>query len=272
MPSAFDVQPSLENRYRARGVLFADTALRVGTKLAAASMTDNPIVRDAWGRPFLPGSTLKGAVRMAVERLVPTLNLPGVRSCGMAAGSRIDCVSVQEGRRREAQELADGALAEFLSEHTCTTCRLFGSPVQAGRVFFADLAAEPGWDAPAELRDGAPIDRDTERAYERRRFDYEVVAAGTPFRCEIAAENLSDAELGLLALGVLELVHGHVVLGGGKSRGLGRCHLELEAVERVRFAPEFRAEILAYVRDGSMADVGPAAPFLAERVDALVSA
>lgn len=271
MPNPADVQPRLENRYRIRGVLFTDTAVRVGTKLAAASMTENPIARDVWGRPFLPGSTLKGAIRMAVERLVPTLNLPGMRSCGFAAGSRVDCVSVQEGRRREAQELADGALAEFLSEHTCDTCRLFGSPLQAGRVLFADLAAEPGWEALAELRDGAPIDRDTERAYERRRFDFEVVPAGTPFRCEIAAENLSDPDLGLLALGVLELVHGQVVLGGGKSRGLGRCHVEIEAVERVRFGPDYRAEVLAYAREGSMADVGPAVPFLTERVDVLLS-
>lgn len=272
MTSATELQPHLDSRLRIRGVLFADTAMRVGTKLAASSMTENPLVRDAWGRPFVPGSTLKGAVRTAVERIASTLNIPGVRSCGLAAGSRVDCVSVQDGRRREARDLANGALADFLSEHTCSTCRLFGSPLQAGRVAFADLVPMPGWEGTVELRDGAPVDRDTERAYERRRFDFEVIPAGTPFRCEIIAESLAPRELGLLALGVLELARGRVVLGGGKSRGLGRCHVEIEAIEQVRFGPDHRAEMLAYLRDGSMADVGPPVPYLQERLDALLLA
>ncbi len=263
----------VDNRYRVRGLLLATSAIRVGSSLAMSGITGNPIARDASGRPYLPGSTLKGAFRGTVERVIPSLNVADLRSCGLSGANRVDCISVSGDRQAQFASLTGDERIVYLRDHLCTTCALFGSPVVAGRVRFADLTLPEGWTDRGEIRDGVAIDRDTDRAIERRRYDIEVLPAGTPFFCTLHAEGLTETDLGILAIGLLELAHGGMVLGGGKSHGFGRCQLEIEAIERVRFGVEHRAEFLAYLRDGSMAptDSTPLA-FLAERLDALLAA
>jgi CRISPR-associated protein Csm3 len=263
---------TLVNRYCVRGVVFADTALHVGARPGAGDMSERPIARDAWGQPYIPGSTLKGALRMTLEQLVPALGLIGVKSCGLQAGSRVDCVSVHDELAKELASTPPDSKDAFLREHLCATCALFGSVAAAGKITVADLALVEGWPGRAELREGVAVDRDTERALDRRRYDLEVLPAGSPFQCGIHAENLSDANLGLLAMALLELVHGHVALGGGRSRGMGRCHLQVEAVERIRFDANYRAEALGYLRDGAMPALDNPLDFLRERLDALLAA
>ncbi len=263
---------TLVNRYRVRGVLIAATALHVGARPGAGDVTERPIARDSWGQPYVPGSTLKGALRMTLEQLIPTLELIGVKSCGLQAGSRVDCVSVQDELFKEYESSAPASKEAFLREHLCATCALFGSVAAGGKLSVADLTLMDSWPGHAELREGVAVDRDTERALDRRRYDMEVLPAGTPFHCAIQAENVTDADLGLLAMALLELVHGHVALGGGRSRGMGRCRLHVEVIERMLFDSGHRAEALAYLRDGTMPALESPLDFLRERLDALLAA
>ena len=71
----------LRGRYRIIGDIVMDTALHIGGH-GTSTITDSPIIRNGDNQPFIPGSSLKGAFRAAVERIVP--NIPRLRTCGLA--------------------------------------------------------------------------------------------------------------------------------------------------------------------------------------------
>ena len=66
----------LENRYVLACDLASETGLHVGTGVASGD-TDSPIILQD-GKPFLPGSSLRGALRSTVERIVQMLNPPAL--------------------------------------------------------------------------------------------------------------------------------------------------------------------------------------------------
>jgi len=60
---------TFENRLRITGELVAVTGVRVGMSAESAmpTATDLPVIKDANGRPFIPGSSLRGAVRAHIN-------------------------------------------------------------------------------------------------------------------------------------------------------------------------------------------------------------
>jgi CRISPR-associated RAMP protein (TIGR02581 family) len=65
---------TLQSRLVVRGRLRVETAVRIGAGRAAPSAdTDLPVMRDAQGMPFIPGSSLKGAMRGWVEAFLRSM-------------------------------------------------------------------------------------------------------------------------------------------------------------------------------------------------------
>jgi len=235
--------------------LVCDTALRVGAGAEALlpTATDLPVVA-VDGRPYIPGSSLRGVLRSHVERFVRALEPRPGR--GQGACDPLNevawCITREAMRdlraeaRRRGQD-GDDWLAQQVWERSCRVCRVFGSPWLASRVRIADLFCSSN--VRPEVRDGVAIDREREAV--RNKFDFEVVPAGTRFRLEIVAENLGAAEeLGVLWLGLQELAAGHVAVGGFKGRGLGRVHLEELRVRYVDAAD--RDALRRYLLRGEM--------------------
>jgi CRISPR-associated protein Csm3 len=256
----------LRTRYRITGRIVMDTALHIGGR-GAATLTDSPVIRDGEGRPFIPGSSLKGAVRAAVERIVP--NLIHLRACGLTDGGNrcLTALPPRDERVNAYQELAksvgrkpnsavrqaidvlgeapldaqglltEDTLVTLLDRHLCDTCKAFGSPYLASALFFHDAPPSEAWrnlpEVPTQVRDGVGIDRNSERAREGIKFDFEVVPPHTSFDFTLLLENPTDRDLGLVALGLQEFIGGMISLGGIRSRGLGRCHLEEVKVQKV---------------------------------------
>ncbi len=62
---------TFDQRLRMEGVLATRTGLHIGAGESGDPLaTDSPVVRDASGAPFVPGSSLKGVVRSATESLL----------------------------------------------------------------------------------------------------------------------------------------------------------------------------------------------------------
>jgi CRISPR/Cas system CSM-associated protein Csm3 (group 7 of RAMP superfamily) len=59
----------LESRLRMTGSLITRTGLRIGAGDGEAVGVDLPVIKDAVGRPFIPGASLKGALRSTIEAL-----------------------------------------------------------------------------------------------------------------------------------------------------------------------------------------------------------
>lgn len=232
----------LDKRYRLRAELVAVSGLRVGAgKSMDAAATDQPVIRDALGQPYIPGSSLKGVLRSGLEAILRSLGRRDFWACGTFENRRrpsqgdaprdpsLDrCVGdadVDQNRKIE--------LAEVL-KRSCTACSLFGSQFLAGRIFIHDLPRASG--SPTEVRDGVGIDRDLGTAQAGIKYDVEVVPVGTRFKLEMLLENVDPLRLALV-LQALQLLHqGELLLGGLTTRGLGRVKLDKVHLEHTNAA------------------------------------
>lgn len=197
--------------------LVAASGVRVGVGRAAGAEagTDLPLLRDHEKNPLIPGSSLKGVLRSAAERLLRPVDR---KVCDPL---RTPCVKATD-------ELDPSALAEKL----CRVCLLFGSHQWAGRIQVGDFVAR---NAKTLVRDGVAIDRRELKAAEGLKYDYEVVAPGASFVGRLRVDDPEDGELGLI-LTLFDLLDaGLITVGGGSSRGLGRLRLaEPPRVTRLR--------------------------------------
>ena len=225
--STFD---RFQNQTRIQATLEMQTALSVGGRSSPEPTgTDLPVMKGPDGVPFIPGSSIKGAVRALAERILRTWNKrPALWACDPFADP---CVSADRKEQvlREAEAQAENpAKAEQIFsqkvwEVSCTACRLFGSPWFAGRVAFKDVFLLNGDELPSvtQIRDGVGIDRDLGAARTGVKYDFEVVVPGARFGLEILAENLEDWELGFLLTVLRFWEEGGLALGGKVTRGPG---------------------------------------------------
>ncbi len=184
------------------------TGLRVSAERHSGFIgSDLPLLRLPDGRPYIPGSSVKGVLRATAERLL--------------GGRRVRACDVLDNDVRCGGPGGAGVVVG--RDALCWTCRLFGSPHWAGRVWAGDLVPDV---VPATVvRDGVGIDRDELRARDNAKFDYEVIPPGVVLRGELRVDDPEPGDLGLL-LALWDLVDaGLVTFGGGASRGLGRLRL-----------------------------------------------
>jgi CRISPR/Cas system CSM-associated protein Csm3 (group 7 of RAMP superfamily) len=205
-----------------------ESPLHVGTGYARG-LVDRTVTRDSEGNVYLPGSSFKGRLRDACERLACHY---GVSVCG----------APRPGEMCRAWE-------------PCLVCRIFGSPGQESGLIIDDGRLTGGWVDTIE-RGFGQLGTRTQVQLSRRRG---VATEGRLFTSEFAAEELSfglgitghlDLTLVLdqpgryyeiiLLLGGLKLVR---TLGGGNSRGIGRCRVVLPEVITITSTDFGREEI-----------------------------
>lgn len=192
------------------------------------------VVRDGYGHVYIPGSSLKGKVRNACEDLA---RCSGLGVCGLP---------------RVAEAISD---ANHHPER-CLVCRVFGCPGgndSRGRaLYWQDARLAEKWRSLTSvqgrrrawnpdqtlLRTQVQLSRARGMAAEGRLFTSESTLGGMEFEGRVAgwlkAMPCSGAtgyhELNLLLAG-LRLVD---MLGGGRSRGPGRCRISLPGEIEVR--------------------------------------
>ena len=211
------------SRLMVEGTLVTLTPLRIGAQQTTNPVDpDNSVVKDVLGRPVIPGSSLKGALRAHMESILRAIQIQHqparLLSCDLLGNS--PCIDIKA--LKEAGEQAD----DYLYDLTCMACRVFGAPWLAAKLAFRDLDVdEEFWAGRYLIRDGVAIDRDKGNAAARLKYDFEAVPAGTRFNFKAQLDNASDAEMGLALLALRALQNQQIQIGGGRSRGLGWCEL-----------------------------------------------
>lgn len=227
---------TFESRFIIEAQLKAVTGLRVGaggSESAQPAASDLPVLIGADDRPLIPGSSLRGVIRSQIERIVRTMEprsneegFFGRGACNPVVGAEW-CITSDRMKdiRVEAKEKTepDKWLGETIWDESCRVCRTFGNSWFASRVRIADLHLVNPDKFRIERRDGVAIHREKDTV--QHKYDFEVLPKDTTFKLRITAENLSEAELGLLWLGLHELGEGNVLIGGFKGRGLGQVQL-----------------------------------------------
>jgi CRISPR-associated RAMP protein (TIGR02581 family) len=210
-------------------------------------MSDLGVMLDLDGAPVLPGSSLKGRLRNTCESLAPHLVMKAC--CLDREATGVDCVSDVKyySRIREQYSSAEREgierRLEWIDEHTCDVCKLFGSPLETARLRIGDGRLEEDAGV-VEIRDGVVIDRDSHTAVDGLKYDYEVVPAGSRFEFVIDLNDPTDNDLALLGAALFEW-HAGFSLGGFTSRGLGRALLRDVAIAGADLSdPEQRRKFL----------------------------
>ena len=226
--NAAPVNFGLWQKNRLTAFLVFDTAWRIGSGREGETMSDLGVVLDPKGQPVLPGSSLKGKLRSTCETLSYAL---GLSACMLNHdASSVKCtsdVNYYHRVREDYQKALRSGLKvrlQWIDDNTCDVCKLFGSPVQAGRLWVSDGTLKD-WASVVQVRDGVVIDRDSQTAVDRLKYDYEVVPPGSRFQICIDLENPTDRDMALLGAALFEW-HAGSSIGGFTSRGLGRFHLE----------------------------------------------
>jgi CRISPR/Cas system CSM-associated protein Csm3 (group 7 of RAMP superfamily) len=183
---------------------------------------------DARGRPYVPGSSLRGALRSHVERVVRTI-------AGDAAAW--DLQQAQD----KGQEFSE--YEDFKENNVeCLVSRVFGFSALGGRILFSDAVPlyADRFECRRKLLDHVALDRFTGGAADKRKFNSRpYFPPGPPsdvgtegdLECEIELYDFDAWHLGMLLLMLRDLRLGRVMLGHGKNKGFGRLRLEHVEIE-----------------------------------------
>jgi CRISPR-associated RAMP protein (TIGR02581 family) len=244
---------TFKNRLELTGTLTTVTALKIGAgRSVEPTDPDVPVIKDANGRPLIPGSSFKGALRSRLESFLRGIDPEFANDPNELSSSvwmnQVKDIKKLAGDTIKDDHARDVHITNQLKAITDKASFLFGSPWLAGKLQIRDLTVEAdNWFGQYQERDGVAIERDTDTAADGRKYDFQVVPAGTIFDFKAAAENLEQSELGLLMLGLTQFENEMIPLGGGRSRGLGVVRLDLN--EMIWVKPTNRDELLQYMQN-----------------------
>ena len=189
---------------------------------------------------YLPGSSLKGAIRAHCERIVRTLggehpNNDGVWACNPLRDKATDPSDLSCSKRLENQNkaLKNEKKPELTGSQcyssSCTTCQLFGNMATASHARIEDAYPINSEDIRREERNGVAIDR-VYGSVAVGPFNFEVLTAGE-FTTKITVKNFTTAQLALIALAIRDFDEQRVSIGFAKSRGLGQVNMKVNRVK-----------------------------------------
>jgi CRISPR-associated RAMP protein (TIGR02581 family) len=239
---------ALNSRYTLTCELTSEEGLHIGSGHVGRD-TDAPFIREG-EEPFLPGSSMRGAMRSLVERFALAL-FPN-RSCTMFVDCDADvCWAGNPDKRKEMEKDTAAMVKAHASGHLriCPVCQLFGSPLMAARLKVGDARQTMAQKRQPVVRDGVGIDRDTETAKAQIKYDFEVLDRGVAFQMQMVLENATPADFALLYILLSEMKRG-INVGGKKNRGLGTVQLKSYRVEY--FDKALNHGLLDYLSSGPL--------------------
>ncbi|MBK5293642.1 MAG: type III-A CRISPR-associated RAMP protein Csm3 [Acidobacteriia bacterium] len=259
------------------GDLICETGLHIGAGKGSLEIggADNPVVKDAFGRPYVPGSSIRGRLRSLLEQ-----------ASGAAVPSELIFLSKRKGQevRIHQSDRPDDDVCVLFGRNPGRMERVTGEAFESASATPARLTV---YDAPLDLDSITPqmrenlddeltevksenaIDRITSQANPRT---LERVPAGARFRLRLVLDVLCEEDKALLArlaesMRLLE----DDSLGGGGSRGSGRIRfaaLSLRWRSRLFYSEgKAESELLASADVAALQQLANGEGLLAQLVD-----
>jgi len=215
-----------DNRYLIKGRIRMETPLRIGKQIAPYSISSAPVLlqydaeRDKYVS-FIPGSSLKGVLRSACERIAQTFDVDG---------SWID--SIFGSRKMGAKIRVRDAVADQNRVDERIHCATDARPVPKMQR----------WDKcrhHCDSRDHCPVLDLKEQFYKpvigemgrnpvpnTRLINEENIPSTVSFGFKIEVDNAEPRDIGMILLGLDEFNNRRVHIGGGVSRGYGFASMD----------------------------------------------
>jgi len=210
------------------GELHCETGLHIGAGKGSLEIggADNPVVKDAFGLPYIPGSSLRGRIRSLLENALGLTSPAELVYLSKRKGQEVrihqsdrpdDEICLLFGRNPGRMDRVAG---EALDTRAATPARLaiYDAPLDAGSI--TPQMRENLDDEITEVKSENAIDRITSQANPRT---LERVPAGARFHVRMVLDVLCEEDKALAARLIegLRLLEDDA-LGGGGSRGSGR--------------------------------------------------
>ena len=223
-----DTELKLIGKLIVEGEIICETGLHIGAGKGSLEIggADNPVIKDAFGMPYIPGSSLRGKLRCLLEQ-----------SSGMAAPGELVYLSKRKGQevRIHQSDRPDDEICLLFGRNPGRMERVGGDALESSTASPARLAV---YDAPlvpdsitaqmrenlddelTEVKSENAIDRITSQANPRT---LERVPASARFRIRMVMDVLcqEDTALPPRVVEAMRLLEDDS-LGGGGSRGSGR--------------------------------------------------
>ena len=206
--------------------------LGIGRGEFELSTVDLPVFRDAAGIPLIPGSSLKGAIKTLVQRLLESLDLNLLKSSigtEKVIGKPEDLKEFQEASEEEKENLfRKGALGVI--------DKLFGASGFAAPLKFTDALLSEARVDPLE-RTHVSIDLNTDKAKPGALLTLESLPSKTTLVFKTIYDEMQGSEMqdaNRLFYRILEIANKkgiELFLGGWKSRGYGLSNITAVNVE-----------------------------------------
>lgn len=211
-----------ENRYLITGKMRMETPLRIGKQIAPYSISSAPVLLQYDAQqdkylPFIPGSSLKGVLRSACERIVTTFGMGaswtdtifGSKEVGAKVRVR-DAVADQNRVDERIHCTTDAKPVPEIQnrdkcKHHCNSSE---------RCPVSDLEDQFYKPVVIEQRGNNPVPK-------TRLINEENIPTTVSFTFKIEVDNAESRDVGLILLGLDEFNNRRVHIGGGVSRGYG---------------------------------------------------
>lgn len=168
---------------------------------------------------YLPGSSLKGAIRAHAERIVRTVG-------NDKRSDNLNQIWASDPLKDDSEYFKKLKTTADIYKHSSFTDQLFGNTSIASRFRIEDAYPDPSTLKISE-RNGVAIDR-VFGSVAVGPFNYQVCTAGE-FKTKIHLKNFTLAQLGLIGLVLRDLDEGWFSLGFAKSRGMGTVEVKLNS-------------------------------------------
>ncbi len=205
----------VKERIFVRGLLQLDTPTHFGGSEAEGS-TDMPLLYDAKDnrKPLLTGTSIAGALRNYLREYQQGYrwqeDVTAPRESKSWAEKLFGHLDDQQSKQQNSQRRERSSVHSWLMVDDA-------------------LGQFPDTGDPTEFRDGVSIDPKTRTAEEGKKFDLELLSAGTifpiSFELWVDEDESNSHLLEAFAIVLHGLEQGEIGLGMRKRRGYGRCHI-----------------------------------------------
>lgn len=200
----------MHGRFRIQVSLEIQETFHIAGSGRTLALVDLTVELDERGRPYIPGSSVKGRVRAYAERLMRTA---GLQVCSPPVPDQM-CPHTD----------IDG------EDEYCPACCIFGSPWVSSRVHFSNFYLADDNDFILQTRQGIGVGRTLGTVVEEKLYYWEAVGSATKseplsFNGEISGTG-ERSEIGWI-LAAFRMMSS---IGGQKARGMGRVRAKIGRV------------------------------------------
>jgi CRISPR-associated RAMP protein (TIGR02581 family) len=256
--------PRIVNLYRIEGTLTTKTPLHIGSgRIKETEGKEGEalprllLIRDHHGRPVIPGSSLRGAIRSWIEAMLLPFNTPGHYDVASLSAGEFDFqrgLTQQELERQrleiiqavdskiEAGKIAqqhrtieiEDCMTAYYLENLDLVAGLFGHGRFHSRVDFENATLIGNSNDCTMTMPGVTIDRTTGAAKKGHLFEVEAVKPQCKFQVAITLRNVALWEVGLVlvAMEAFNDPDFPLRLGGHEGTDYGRVTWELKSIKR----------------------------------------